>query len=350
MSKPLIVIADSDENYLAALEYKFLETLSEKIELEIISDSKYFEDFFSAPKTAEIVVVDEKMYTRDLHKHNISNLFVLTEEIENGNTAELTVTNVFKYSGIKEIYNELIYRSKDRLFEDVKEHKATQVIAMYSAVGGSGKTCLSLGLAECLVLNHQKVLYINTESIQGFAFYLQDKSAMPNNGYRAIRDDETHVYGNVRHFIKREGFYYLPPFTATLDSLNLDYAIYENLIAGAKESREFDFIIVDIEAGYDELRMELLQKADKVFMVTQQDAYSLFKTELILKNIDLQDREKYLFICNKYRENEENAYLNSQIQKVYPINEYVEYIETQIESIRQLSQLNSIQKLAYMFI
>lgn len=350
MSKPLIVIADTDENYLETLEYKFLETLDEKITLEIISDYDYYMEFFSTPRTAEMVVVDEKLYARDLQKHNIANLFVLTEEIESGNTEELDITHIFKYSGIKEIFNELIYRSKDKLLGDEQEKKETQVISLYSAIGGTGKTSLSLGLAECLVQNHQKVLYINTESIQAFAYYLRDKSGMSNDGYRAIRDDKTYIYRNIRHFIRKEGFYYVPPFLTTLDSLNLDDSIYSTMVTGAKESREYDFVIVDIEAGYSKAKMELLQRSDKIIMVMQQDAVSLIKTEYILRNIDLQDGEKYLFVCNKYQENMENAYFDSQMQKKFPINEYIENVTTKIDSVEQLSRLNGIQKLAYMFI
>ena len=34
------------------------------------------------------------------------------------------------------------------------------------------------------------------------------------------------------------------------DARNLDFTIYKNLIQNAKESGDFDFIIVDLEAGY----------------------------------------------------------------------------------------------------
>ena len=43
MSKPLIIIADTDELYLQNLERKFLEEFDDQIELEIISDPVYFE-------------------------------------------------------------------------------------------------------------------------------------------------------------------------------------------------------------------------------------------------------------------------------------------------------------------
>ena len=63
MSKPLIVIADTDEMYLSTIERKLLKELGNRIELEIISDEAYFFEFFSNPKTAEIVAVGERFYT-----------------------------------------------------------------------------------------------------------------------------------------------------------------------------------------------------------------------------------------------------------------------------------------------
>lgn len=350
MSKPLVVIADRDENYLATFEHKFLEEFDDKIELEIISDEGYFNTFFSTPKTAEIVVVGEDLYNRELHRHNINNLFIFAEEYESGSTEELSVTRIYKYTGIKEIFNELTYRSRDKLYQGADAQKETMVIGLYSAIGGSGKTSLSLGLAESLAYNHQRVLYINTESIHAFAYYLNDKTGMSNDGYRALRDDLNHTYHNIKHFIRRENFAYIPPFMATLDALNLSSQVFVNLVKTAKESKDYDFIIVDIEAGYSRTRTELLEVSDKVIMVMLQDKMSLFKTECILQNIDFRDKEKYLFICNKYEEKKENAYFESALQKQFPLHEYVEYVEEPMVNVQHLGELSGIQKIAYMFI
>lgn len=350
MSRPLIIIADVDENYLSKLESKFLTELDEKVEIEIISDKEYFKEFFSIPRTAEIAVIDEKIFTIDLKKHNINHLFVLSETEESGNTEELSITRICKYKGMKEIYNELVYRSRDKIMGSDTTGKETMIISVYSAIGGCGKTSLSLSLAASLAQNHKRVLYINTESIQIFGHYLQDKTGLTSDGYRAIRDDMDHVYHNLRLFLRKEGFSYVPPFDVTLDALNLDFSIYRNLIKNAKESKEYDFIVVDVEAGYSKKRMELLQLADRVMIVLQQDMNSLYKTQYILNNIDLSDSEKYLFVCNKYRNAEENALINAEQQNKFKVNEYVENIPTGIQNLEQLLTLNSMQKLAYMFI
>ena len=352
MSKPLVVIADRDETYIATYEEKFLRELDNRIELEIITDEAYFEEFFSTPKTIEILIVGEYFYSRDLLKHNINNLFVLTEEDEEGATEELSVIKIFKYSGkgIREIYNELTYRSREELFQDSEVNKESIVIGFYSAIGGTGKTSLSIGLAEALAQNHQRVLYVNSESIHAFGYYLSDRNGMSNEGYRAIREDVKHPYKNLKSYIKKENFYYIPPFMATLDALNLSSQIFVDLVKDAKASMDYDFIIVDIEAGYSLTRTELLGVADKVIMVMLQDVLSLYKTEYILRNVDFRDKDKYLFICNMYRENKENAYFESLLQKRFPLHEYVHYVENPLITAKSIGELSEIQRIATLFI
>lgn len=350
MSRLLVVIADEDEKYLSTLEYKFLQELDDKIDLEIISDKTYFESFFSSPKTAEIVAVCESFYSRELQRHNINNLFVMTENKGDGDTAELAVNQIYKYTGIKEIYNEMIYRSRDKIEDDGAAEKETKIIAMHSAIGGSGKTVLGMALADSLEQNHRKVLYINAESIQEFGYYLKDKSGMTNEAIRSLKNDLNHIYTNVRPFIRKEGFSYLPPFQVTLDALNLEESVYENLVRTAKESKEYDFIIVDIEAGYSREKMGLLQQADRALVILLQDELSVNKTEYLLRNIDVRDREKYLFVCNKYDETGFNACMGADAQTRFTVNEYVELMKEPIKETRQFSKLQGIQKLAYMFI
>lgn len=349
MSRPLIVLADTDEKYLSTLEEKFLREIDDNVDLEIISQKDYFDIYFSTPRTIEIAAIDESIYSSELKKHNINNIFILTEELTRG-TEELSVTYIHKYTGIRQIFNELIHRSREILFVDERFEKETKVISLYSAVGGCGKTSIGLGLANYLSENHRRVLYINTESIQSFSFYLNNKKEMPSEGYKVIKNYKDNIYQNIKQFLREENFSYLPPFMATLDALNLDYAIYTNLLEGVKESKDYDFIIIDIESGYSVEKTQLLQRSDKVLIIMEQDLLSVYKTEYLLRNIDLRDKEKYMFICNKYQEDKKNNFIESKMQEKHIINEYVNFIREPIEDIKQLSNLDGIKKIAYMFI
>lgn len=349
MERPLVVIADTDEEYLATLEYKFLEQLGDKVELEIISDGTYFQTFLNHPITAEIFIVDEEMYLPELKKHNIAHLFVLTgEQTLDGSTEDLSTTKVYKYMSIRELYNELTYMSEHALMGYSEDARKTEVVAFYSAIGGCGKTTLSLALAGCLANKHKRILYVNTESVQDFGYYLSDSSGMPGDGYRALR--EVNTYARIKSFIRKEKFSYLPPFSMTLDARNLDFDVYSRLIQDARDSGEYDYIFVDVESGYDSRRLRILQDADRVIMVVLQDSYATYKMQYLLQCMDVSDRERYMFVCNEYNDAGENAYVQSDMQAMFPIKEYIEQSVTPMETLQQLTELEGIEKLSYAFI
>ena len=137
---------------------------------------------------------------------------------------------------------------------------------------------------------------------------------------------------------------------STLDARNLTFEIYEKLIRGAKESGEYDFIIVDVEAGYSQERVKLLLEADKVMLVTMQDMASTYKMEYMMRNLDFRDREKYMIIMNRYDGEKENLYLKSELQQRFPVKEYVDDVKMPLETADQLAKLDGIMKISYMFI
>lgn len=71
------------------------------------------------------------------------------------------VMDIFKYTSIKEIFNEIAGKSADVLKIDKASKRETQVILFYSASGGVGKTTVAMGVAASLTKNYKRVLYIN---------------------------------------------------------------------------------------------------------------------------------------------------------------------------------------------
>ena len=108
MGKPTVILADTDENYLAPLEVRFLEQLEDEIELHVITDAAYFKEYFSKPQSVDILIVSEGLYSRSLQKQSIENIFILTEQEDDGTTGDLGVTCLFKYTSIREIYDEVM--------------------------------------------------------------------------------------------------------------------------------------------------------------------------------------------------------------------------------------------------
>ena len=178
MAKPRIIIADTDVNYIIPLQLKFAEDFFEKVDLEIITGKEYFDEVFSVPQRADILIVSEELYDSSMQRHNISNIFLMTEQYEEEQTTDLSVNHIFKYTSIKEIFNEIAGKSSAtlRVQSDVKQE--TQVIMFYSAGGGVGKTTAAIGVSASLTKNYKRVLYINASRLQAFQHMLENHTAI----------------------------------------------------------------------------------------------------------------------------------------------------------------------------
>lgn len=346
MAKIKIILADLDEKYLAPIEMKFLEELDDEIDLEVITKGSYFDEYFSLPRTADILVVGEELYNTALQRHNISNVFVLAEHIEEGGTEDLTVTQLFKYTSIKEIYNQVIAASGVGISANSGRVKETKVVLFTSASGGTGKTTLAIGVAACLAKNFKKVLYINVEGINTFQYLLSNATPVPSSAYQEFMKASSDIYSRVKHVIRNEKFDYLPPFGAAISSLGIQYSMYKELINSAKLSKEYDAIIVDTDAIFNETKAEFIMQADKVVMTLKQSRAAVCATNVLTKNMNCNDADKFVFVCNDFKANCTNA-LTSGEKPQFVLADYVGHVENMENmSINDIEKVGDIHKLS----
>ena len=352
MIKPRIMIAGTDINYVIPLQLKFAENFYEKVDLEIINSADYFEELFSAPQQADILIICEELYSPALQRHNISHIFVMNEQYEEDQTADLTINHIFKYTSIKEIFNEIIGKSADVLNLQRSDEQETQVILFYSAGGGAGKTTAAIGVSASLTKNYKRVLYINAARLQVFQHMLENHSAITSaDVYAKLSSGSEDVYGDIKHVIRRELFSYLPPFKAALMSLGLSYSVYEKIIRSAKKSGDYDFIIVDADVTFDEEKASLINLADKVIIVTNQGLAAVGSTNILVANINGISSDKYIFICNNFDKEQDNALISPNVSMKFTVSDYIDHFR-HYEKMKpeDFSRESSIQRVAFLII
>ena len=350
MAKPRIIIADTDISYIIPLQLKFVEEFFEKVEIEIITDKEYYNQLFSTPQKADILIVSEELYDVSLQRHNIGNIFLMTEQYEDDQTGDLNVNRIFKYTSIKEILNEITGKSAETLKISSGSKKETQIILVYSACGGVGKTTVALGISACLTKSYKRVLYINAGHLQSFQRMLENKSPITaSEVYAKLANLSENAYSDVKHVIRQELFSYLPPFKAALMSLGLKYSIYEKIAIGAKKSADYDYIIIDVDSSFDEEEAKLINIADKVVLVTNQNEASVFATNMLVSNINGTSSEKYVFICNNFNKERDNALISPNMTTKFTVSDYVDHFMHYDQlKLCDLSKESSIQRTAFL--
>ena len=352
MAKPRIIIADTDPNYIIPLQLKFVEDYFEEIDLEIVTDEGYFEALFSSPQKADILIISEDLYSLSIRKHNISHIFLMTEQYEEDSTADLNVNRIFKYTSIKEIFNEIAGKSAD-VFQNKKSiAQETQVVLVFSASGGTGKTTIAMGVSASLTKNYKRVLYLNAARLQVFQHMLDNSSAITTSDvYAKLADPTDSIYQEIKHVIRKEIFTYLPPFKAALMSLGVQYSVFEKIVRSAKKSGDFDYIIIDADTTFDEDKADLIGLADKVLIITDQARSSVVATNLLVSNVNGMSGEKYIFVCNNFQKENSNALISPEISLKFTVSDYVEHFRYYEQmGLDDLSKESSIQRIAFLII
>lgn len=349
MNKPRIIIADCDENYVAPLQLRFVEEFRDGIDLEIITDQNYFKVLFLEPQTAEILVVSEGLYSADMQKHSVNNIFVMMEQSASASTQELNVVRLFKYTSIKQIFNEIVGKSGLVPGRDSGSKRA-QIVAVYSARGGAGKTTVAMGMSACLVEKYKRVLYINAARLQHFQLLLQNREPLSSStAYVKFNEENQDIFQDMKPLIRSESFNYLPPFKASLMALGLKYGAFIKLACAARDSGEYDFIVIDTESVFDESAAEILKAANKVVIVTTQDASSVLATNLLVANISEVSAEKYVFVCNDFVRERNNALVAQKSSINFIVNEYIEHLAQYDDmSLKEIAKASGVQKTTYL--
>lgn len=328
MAKPRIIIADTEASIYIPLQMRFVEEFMDEVDLEIISDKRYFDTLFSTPQNAQVLIVSENLYSMSIQKHNIDHIFLMIEEFRDEEyTAELNVNRLFKYTSPSELMSAIVAKSADSLKINTSVKQEPQIVLVTSASGGVGKTTVSMGVSLFLTKNHKRVLYINAARMQSFQHLLSNNSPISAmDVYTKLAKPGGDVYGDIKHVIRKEQFSYLPAFKSALITHGLDYGVYEKIAVSARRSNEYDYIVVDADSVYDEYKTDLIDAADKVVILTEQTRNSVFATTLLAASIDGINSGKFIFACNKFDDEEENALQSPAFTPKLNIDDYIERI------------------------
>ena len=150
---------------------------------------------------------------------------------------------------------------------DIK--RGPEVILVHGSSGGAGKTTVALGIACCLCWLNRRVLYIDAEFMQNFQVYMAYRKTLTREALVCLQSNPTNLYEEMKGFILKEGFYYLPEFPRYLQLYNIGMDAYFNLIRGAKASGDYDYIIVDTDNSFNDVKATLFSIADRAVIVSR---------------------------------------------------------------------------------
>ena len=326
MTRPRVIIADENEKNIIPIQTRLIQEFLHRIDLEIITQRDYFEHFFAEPQKADILIVSRKFYDALPQGQHVSPDFVVIGQNEPSIVGQANVSLIYQDNDMVEGINKIIKRCTGFFQPETGEKRESRIVLVTSAKGGTGTTTLALGVSAGLARNNKKVLYLNASRLQSFQYLLHNQNAISLSEVYGKSDNPTEsFFQDIKPFICREAFDYVPVFNQALISAGIDYSIFEKLALSARESEEYDYIIVDAESTFDEEKIRLIEAADKVLVVTEQNIHAVQATNAFVANIKVSDAEKCNFICNKFRKDEYNALTEGENPPDFTVSGVVEY-------------------------
>lgn len=346
-----IVLIDGDDKFLEGLEWKLLEELGERAEIESITEQEYFDTYFEKPKSIDVLVAQENWYRECVQKQNVNLTFVLQEN-EVQEETDSRICMLHKYMNPGEMARCITEKISQRLNirTNTDTNRVTKGIMVYSPIGGVGKTTTALGLSVALAKQGKKVLYFNAESIQSFQWYMQDKGYAYEELASCIVNEDEHALSYLKNAVGHEEFDYVKPMRQSILAYGITEENYLFFINQILDANIYDYIIFDVSSELTLFKTKLMARCYRVVNVLQQDALSVYKIEEFLKNIDYSDDEKMLWVCNNYRETCENRILYSEILQNCSIAEYVakEEMNGRAITLENIRRSNLFQATAYL--
>lgn len=341
MERPTIILADIDYDYLKALEWKFIDTFGNQVDLIVITKPEYFASFFAIQREAESLIISEELYNKTLKKHCIKKIIILSENPEIAEVTEGIVLG--KYDNIKAIVNEATYHLESS--SPLNKKNKTRLVTVCSAIGGSGKTTIALALAKSLASYHKRAFYLNLEAVQSFAYYLKNQSCLDREACQILRRENENYGMKLASFFRMEEFTYLPPLPGSMDALQIPIEHILLLLEQLKDSQIYDELIVDTDVIRGAGLARLLSISDTVLTIVKPDGFSANKTAFLLGNIDYSSKGKFLFFCNFF-DNDEELTEESAVKR-WHITERLERLNGKVTP-EELCETDAVENLTYL--
>lgn len=202
----------------------------------------------------------------------------------------------------------LLREREERAASAKTKKRSTEVILMHGSAGGAGKTAVALGMACCMSRMRRQVLYIDAEYMQNFQVYMASGKRLSREALSCLQANQQDIYKKMKRFIYREGFAYIPESPRYLQLYNVGMEAYFNLIRGAKESGDFDYIIVDTDSGFGNVKATLFSIADRAIVVSRAGAEGDARLENLHDILDSESNADQVLYARNFVEQPLNGF------------------------------------------
>lgn len=333
MARLNLVIADMDEAYTESIVNYLMSSHSQRFQVSSFTQKELLYDFLIREnKKTDILLICPEFYSDSLPKDRVTSIIFLSSGRLSEEVPDCGCVNKYQHGEklISDVINIFSEKCKSISLNNTGS-KATKVAAVYSPVGGSGKTTLSTCMAKQCAKQGLQVFYLNFESIQSTSFFMDSRGDQGLSGILFFLKEN-----NKNLQLKIEGtrladsgsnvHYFLPPDSMfELEEIEPDEI--KRLINELKAMGQYDIIFIDMSSALNSRNLAVMEACDEIFLVFPQDAVSCAKAEIFEKELDILKKRKNLDISDKITIvlNKYNSHMALEIDTVSIVDKSISY-------------------------
>ncbi len=307
MSRLSLIIADADKPYLDSLVDFISTNYSQKFQVSAFTKSDALEKHISLGDIKpDILLVAPDLCPKASAYGNSTCVILLVAGMLPEHMEGRTAINKYQHGGmlvssIMDIYSQ---KCGDSMVPHTDTSKA-KVIAVYSPVGGAGKTTIAAGIAvQCVQLGAQ-VFYLNLESVASTKHFLSGEGrGSLSDVFYYIRQTSKNMAMRLEGLRCIDPVYNIHYFMPTDSSLEMDEMLAGELaylIGQLKDSGLYDLVVVDMQSSFDCRTIALLDACDEIFLIQPDDPCASIKIKQVLKEFSILVRKNLSDLLPKTR-------------------------------------------------
>lgn len=278
-----MAIADNNDEYIERL-LNVLEGY-EDLNLSVYTDRSALEQAL-ASKHFDVFLFDPSVYDGQVEvgKNTLAIMFL----DDNVNVPESCrdFKKVKKYQRISRIYQQVLglYAEVCGDIGGVIGGGSVSAIAVYSPVGGSGKTTLALALATRLADMGRRVFYMSLEDIASEDCYLVQSDAKGLSDVAASLGENINFTMKIQALLQNRGenLYYLNHFESPNDVYEMNGDEVTELVEQLEKTGLFDTVVIDTGTSMNDKMFHLFEVVDKIVLIEKEDSISVRKMNCFL--------------------------------------------------------------------
>jgi len=318
-----IAIVDSDKNYLERLSGVMQQY--DELTVSVFSRVDSFQQAIGV-NDFHVVLFDpdisEQVFTFSAKTMPVC---LFSEETKNLKKYP-AMLSILKYQRISNIYKEIIKNyaeyAKDIGAEFFNADDA-KVIAVYSPIGGSGKTTIALSLARKISRMHKKVLFLSVEQCNSSALYCKVQEEGITQLVESVNGSsnfELKLKGILKQ--KEEGFLYIEGFNRLVDYDAVRREEIEQIMHKIKTCGVCDFVIIDMGSTLDDMNKTVLEKADKIIFVQSGGDLADVKVSTFEKQVLMNDLRERMLVVRNFAAQNMRVYEIKQVPVIGTVHNY----------------------------